>query len=66
MFMLVAEWLGFLPKVLLDSPVILVSASLASLWLLGPEISPSATPWLWPFLVGVSSVVASLWIPPRG
>ena len=66
MFMLVAEWLGFLPKVLLDSPVILVSASLASLWLLGPEISPLVSPWPWPFLFGVSSEVASLWMLPSG
>ena len=54
MFLLVAEWLSFLTRVLSDSPVVLVSASVASLWFLGPEISPLVSPWLWPFLLGFS------------
>ena len=62
MFLLVAEWLGFLS----DSPVVLVLASVALLWLLGPEISRLVSPWLWPPLLGVPSVVASLWLPIRG
>ena len=66
MFLLVAEWLGFLTRVLSDSPVVLVLAGIASLWFLGPEISPLVSPWPWPFLFGVSSAVASLWMLPRG
>ena len=40
MLLSMAEWLGFLS----DSMVVLVVASVALLWLLGPEISSLVSP----------------------